>query len=252
MRIISWNCNGGLRNKTAQLDALDADLIIVQECEDPAHSTTDYHAWAGSYLWTGEHKHKGIGVFAKGQTTLTRLDWHGAFRMPGLVSDSQAIAWQSAALQTFLPVRVNDRFNLLAVWTKGQRDDPFAYIGQLWKYLQIHRQALCEANTILLGDLNSNAIWDKPSVWWNHSDVVRELQDIGLCSLYHAQSGEAQGAETAATYYMYRHLKKGYHIDHVFVPTALLASSTLTIGQPQHWLTASDHVPLIIDIPAWH
>ncbi len=42
MRIVSWNCNGALRNKTDPVDLLLADLLIVQECEYPGKSLSTY------------------------------------------------------------------------------------------------------------------------------------------------------------------------------------------------------------------
>ena len=63
MKIVTWNCNGGLRNKLHAVDSLDADLVVVLECEDPAQSTKAYREWAGDYIWYGKNKNKGIGVF---------------------------------------------------------------------------------------------------------------------------------------------------------------------------------------------
>lgn len=66
MKIVSWNCNGALRKKFAQLCKLNADIYVIQECEDPAQcSDMTYKAWAENYLWIGKSKNKGLGVFAK-------------------------------------------------------------------------------------------------------------------------------------------------------------------------------------------
>ena len=35
MKIISWNCNGALRNKYDFLTNLEWDILIIQECENP-------------------------------------------------------------------------------------------------------------------------------------------------------------------------------------------------------------------------
>jgi len=245
MKIVSWNCNGALRRKTEQIDAISADIIVIQECEDPAQSTKKYRQWVGgNYLWKGETKNKGIGIFSRNGHKIEPLKWDGKFTIKGLRTHSKAVTWTSNELQSFLPVMIDDKYLLIAIWAKQANSPNFGYIGQLWKYIKIHREKMHRDNTILCGDLNSNAIWDVPDRWWNHTDVVQELEEIGLNSLYHHITKEPQGKETKKTFYMNRKKDKSYHIDYVFLSKNLINDSTLKIHSFDHWIEYSDHVPL--------
>ncbi len=248
MKIVSWNCNGALRNKLEVLNQLKADVLVIQECENPENSVNVYREWADDYLWVGDSAHKGIGVFPKQGNFIKKLDWNGEFSATCFSNFSPAMHWSTNDLKLFLPFLLNDTYLILAVWTKGKDDLAFGYIGQLWKYLQIHSHDLHRANTIIIGDFNSNACWDKSDKWWNHSDVVNQLEAIGLKSLYHHQTREAQGQETQATFFMQRKLEKPYHIDYAFISNDLCNLTSLEIGKTETWLTVSDHLPLLLTI----
>jgi exonuclease III len=246
MKIVSWNCNGALRKKLDVLDELDADVYIIQECENPKESTKKYQSWAGDYLWIGKNKNKGIGIFPKKQSTVKKLNWNSEYSIKGLKSKNTSLSWRTKDLELFLPFELNSQFNMLAVWTKRANSETFGYMGQFWKYLQIHRKELSKPNTIICGDFNSNAIWDRPDRWWNHSDVIQELSEIGLHSAYHFLNDEEQGKESTPTFYMRRNVDSPYHIDYVFTQNNIIQKVEINVGSKDKWLELSDHLPLTI------
>ena len=231
MKIVTWNCNGALRRKHEWLDALDADVLVIQECEDPAQSTAEYREWARDYVWAGYGKNKGIGIFPRRGQAMVRLPW----------SDD--------GYQLFVPVCLDGTTDIVAVWTQQGLDRRFPYIGQFWHYLQRNKPHL-GATSIICGDFNSSRIWDRPRRDWNHSDCVRELEKLGLWSLYHLATGEEQGQESNATFFQYRHANKPFHIDYVFANKDQLPYGwkALRVGHPTEWLAHSDHMPLVVDL----
>lgn len=247
MRIISWNCGGGLRNKFQALDELKGDVLIVQECEDPYRSTSAYQDWAGDFLWVGDFKSKGIGVFAKNGHKIKKLAWDSQFTLPMSHSKSGGLTWRTDDLKLFLPFSIDDKTNVLAAWSKGGTHQKFGYIGQIWKYIQLHRADIYRHQTIVLGDFNSNSRWDRLDCWWNHTDVVAELQEMGFESQYHKGAGELQGRESTPTFFMHRKAERPYHIDYVFTSSDMTHNCGLNIGDMADWLALSDHMPLVLD-----
>ncbi len=230
LRVATWNCNGALRKKWGRLAALKADVYVVQECEDPGQTKDDaYNDWCVNHLWTGANKNKGLGVFASGAMTI------------------QVVPLDLAPLELFLPCRVDGDWPLLATWTKQANSPNFRYIGQLWKFLQAHKDFLRHPHSMVVGDLNSNAIWDEWDRWWNHSDVVRELSELGLESCYHRHFFEDQGKETKPTFFLHRKFEKPYHIDYGFVGPQWAVKS-VEVGAAADWLGESDHVPVVFDL----
>jgi exonuclease III len=231
MRILTWNCNGAFRRKYSLLDQFEADVLVIQECEEPSVGPTDYLNWASNHLWVGRNKSKGLGIFARKSQSL------------------QGLSWPNAGMELFLPTLVNESIQIVGVWTQAGQTSQHSYIGQFWHYLQENRHRLDE-RTIFCGDFNSNTRWDKPKRRWNHSECVRELEACGLLSLYHLALGEAHGEETAPTFYLHRNRLKPYHIDYVFAHQGLFPEQKidLSVGDPALWLKHSDHMPLLFDL----
>lgn len=232
MKIVSWNCNGAFRRKFKSLLGFNADIHVIQECENPAETKDkNYTDWATNYLWIGDTKNKGLGIFANQNIKLKKKDW----------SDS----YKDHRVKHFLPCSVNGQFELIAVWTHKNNSPNFGYMGQFWKYLQVNKSRF--KNSIITGDFNSNTIWDEWDRWWNHSDVVNELKEIGIESLYHKFNKEEQGKESRSTFYLHRNLQKRYHIDYCFASIKFVKQlNDITIEPFENWKHLSDHSPLIV------
>ena len=238
MKIITWNCSGKFRERFESLLDLNADLLVIQECENPAEAKDKkYKDWAATnYLWIGDTKHKGLGVFAKQNIKLERLNWSDTYK-----DDITTIA--DHKVKHFLPCSVNGHFDLIGVWTHHNNSPNFGYIGQFWKYLQVNKSKL--NNSIIAGDFNSNAIWDESDRWWNHTDVINELKEIGIESLYHKIRNEKHGKESQHTF-THRALKKSYHIDYCFASKLFADKVKIVTVEPfEKWKHLSDHSPLI-------
>ncbi|MCV9385324.1 endonuclease/exonuclease/phosphatase family protein [Reichenbachiella ulvae] len=233
MKVVSWNCNGALRKKLKEITSWNADIYVIQECEDPNQSKDeDYKSWADNHLWVGDNKNKGLGIFAKTDILLTPLNWSNQYE------DHQ--------VKYFLPCLIENHFQLLATWAHHNNSPTFGYIGQVWKYLNINADKFDKI--IIAGDLNSNAIWDKWDRWWNHSDVVKHLKKKGITSLYHHFTNEIQGEESKPTLFLQKNPEKPYHIDYFFASEEILKQTEkISIGVIDDWLKVSDHMPLMME-----
>lgn len=221
LRLVTWNCAGKFREKFEIVSRLRADVYVIQECEDPQRCRHEaYRAFASNSLWTGELPYRGLGVFARDGVKLSRLPW------------------ESCGLRHFLPVRVNDSWNLLAVWAAKP------YIEEYYEYHRIHREQI-DQRCVVIGDFNSNRCWDAKHGKRSHSAVVRMMEEAGLVSARHEAQGEEQGRESVPTFYLHRHLDRPYHIDYAFVAPQRLLSCTIAQDEA---FACSDHRPLVLDL----
>ena len=76
MKIVSWNCNGRFRDKFQYIQKYDADICIIQECENPLkYPNTNYALFAKNHIWIGENENKGLAVFVKENVTIRDNEW---------------------------------------------------------------------------------------------------------------------------------------------------------------------------------
>ena len=80
MKIVSWNCTGKFREKFKYILETNADIYIIQECENPEfYNDTEYKDFAINYIWQGENKNKGLGIFAKENISLNKNNWNSYY-----------------------------------------------------------------------------------------------------------------------------------------------------------------------------
>jgi exonuclease III len=222
------------RKKAAVISAYSPDILVVPECECPDKLLFDlYTPKPHQTLWFGENQNKGLGVFSYGNSRFRLLELY------------------NPKLKTIIPLEVTGgkfSFILFAIWANNPADKGFQYVGQIWKALKYYKPLLKNNQVILIGDFNSNTIWDKPRRKGNHSTVVQHLKELDIYSCYHHYFNSEQGKEKHATLFMYRKKDMGYHIDYCFASKQFSDKlKSIEVGSHEEWNTFSDHTPLIVD-----
>ncbi len=221
------------RKKAGVILEHEPDILIVPECEHP--DKLKYPASTKiptSTIWFGANQHKGLGVFSYGDYQLELLPGH------------------NPDIKIILPIAVTNGsidFTLFAIWAYNANDPNYKYIGQVWKAILYYEPLLKKGKVIVAGDFNSNTIWDTPKRKISHSAVVKKLEDLHIYSTYHHHLGMTQGVEEHATFFLYRHLNKPYHIDYCFASQDFIDKmEKVTVGSHEHWKQHSDHSPLLV------
>jgi len=233
MKIITWNCNMAYRQKANLLLAHKPDIVVVPQCEHPDKLKFEPGIpLPNDIFWFGSNQNKGLGVLSYSDYKFKLVKKHNpdyCIILPLIVSN-----------QKF-------RFMLFAIWANNPIDKGFQYIGQIWKAINFYSRLLKSTKTLLIGDFNSNKIWDKPRRLANHSTVVDFLDKKGIYSTYHKFHNQNQGEEKNKTLFMYRHKDKSYHIDYCFASKDFIKTIIdVEVGTHRKWSKYSDHTPLII------
>jgi len=221
------------RKKWPRMLELEPDILVLQECEQevkysPAQRIPDYN----EFIWIGENPNKGVGIISFNEFHLS-------------VSDKY-----DDRFKYIIPIQVTGplSFTLFAIWAmpdEEQKDN--SYVRQIWNALQHYEKELFDP-AILIGDWNSNAIWDGKRKQGNHTQVMEQLRSYGMCSVYHTLRQEEQGKELEPTLYLLKQRHKPYHLDQCCVSKELLTSETsIQVGAHDDWIGLSDHMPIVID-----
>lgn len=221
------------RKKAGLILAYQPDIIVVPECEHPDKIKFDPALPQPSgQLWFGDNPHKGLGIFAYNGYQLKKGRNHQ--------KDLKLIA-------PVIVTRDDKKFNLFAIWANNPDDPDGQYVEQVWKAIHFYKRQIRKQQTILIGDFNSNTIWDRKYRTGNHSHVVDHLAKKGIQSCYHYHQKQEQGRELHPTFYLYKRKDKPYHLDYCFASTDLLRQiQTVEIGDYDSWKAYSDHVPVMV------
>ena len=233
MKLITWNCQGAFRKKAQPITDCQPTIVAIQECECPAKLRFAKELpQPDDFLWQGDNLDKGVGVFTYGDLRLTLDESY------------------DPTIRHCIPLRIRGEVDchVLAVWAMGHKEKARSYVGQVYHAVHHYANFIRRRETILLGDFNSNAIWDRERKVSNHSALVKVLAEANLMSVYHEYFGEAPGQERQATYFHHRSPHQGYHLDYCFVPKSWLARlQSVTIGPFEPWCGYSDHAPLVVE-----
>ena len=229
-KIVTWNCHGGFfsKEKYAKIEKMDADIYVIQECDNPAKFENISLLQKYQAFWYGE-KAKGLGIFFKKEIHVKELQW------------------ETYGIQLLCPFSINNIL-FIAIWAKNN------YIEDIYTYLKVHEKDIKAFgnNVIVCGDFNSNKIWDSQHNFRNHTAVTQLLMDIGIESYYHLATGEKQGEEKTPTFYSYYNEAKPYHIDYCFGDKNKFKE--IKVGKYSEWVATSysDHVPIEVVVSKFY
>jgi len=208
------------------LKNLDADVLIIQECEKVSRNYFD----GFDFHWVGRNERKGLGVLTRGASTFSEEIYR---------SD----------LIYFIPIRYKDFF-ILGAWAFNGRAQKFGseasgYFLDVMDHYSKHIET--SDKVVVAGDFNNGPQWDTPGHRNNFVGIDHRLNELGLSSAYHASFSEEFGKETSSTYFHQRNPQKPFHIDYIY--SNLKPIEPVVVGNFMDWSKFSDHVPVIAEFP---
>ena len=238
MKIVSWNCASGFYNegKYKKIRELNADIYVILEFNTPKNTDEEYEEFIKNkkvlmYTDDTSGRNRGIAIIANENIEFKDNNWY--------YEESN----------DFLSVRVEDSFDLVAVWTHKQvkidgkwiTNGDNEYIKHIEEYLKIYKDELINSdNLVMCGDFNVDLASDKE----DKDYFIKLLEKYGYESIYHKEFDEDFGEESTKTFFN----KDGaFHIDYLFSNPEFI--SCFDVGEKDDYVDKwSDHVPLIFEV----
>lgn len=235
MKIVAWNAGMAFRKKIDKILPLKADILVISECEKPEKwRQIVKEKGINKFLWEGDNNpNKGIGIITFDERYKIEIhpDYDRSFRY-------------------IVPIKVSadkQEFIMFAVWSQKGEKRYSSYIGQIYLALEKYASLLKEP-CIIVGDWNSNKVFDHIKRVKTHSEVVKFLEGFEIKSAYHQFSKEKQGEESKATHYFRKEKGRPFHIDYLFASEIFLEQlKSFKIGSCEEWIEFSDHMPIIAE-----
>nr|AGS53929.1 predicted protein [uncultured bacterium contig00087] len=268
MKIVSWNCRGGFdgdKPKIINESFNDADILVIPECRkmDMDVKIEGYSNDKEHRDWYGDGKevvkdeagnpnkiyNRGIGIFCKKGITIKQNEkWDKELRDN---NDYRYLVPYNVSSEKF------GAFTLIAVWTKGRlkgvKEDKFEYVEKIHAAIDKYKKiGLLDDRVILIGDFNSNKVWDKEyNKELNHSKLVCKLEnEYGI--IEYSESNK----ENYSTYHYYHKEEKEVIDDYCFASKNIAKSAEFTVPASSEWDKGeniklwkglSDHCPICVE-----
>lgn len=236
-RLVEWNVAMSLHKKAHLLAGLNPTVAILPEAADSDRTRNALKdIGATSTKWVGSNPNKGLLAASFGDW---QLEVDGSYD-PGY--------------QWVLPLHVlgPSQIRVVAVWEMDRRGTGYPeaqHRGSLRASLTHYEEFLTSGSglTVISGDFNASAIWDKPKNPRNFADLKSDIESHGFVSAYHHHYGHQPGAEPDPTLWWRRKPEATYHIDYTFVSQSS-AIEAVTLGSHSDWIAHSDHSPMTVDL----
>jgi len=260
MKIVSWNCHYGFDGKKPDIiKKFEPDILIILECREKDMEGSGYDK--KNRDWYGDHKEAeklseniraerdlGIGVFWKdGINMEQKKEWKEDLRYKN-------------DFRYLVPYKVEgnfESFTLITVWTKDviktEKNDLLDYVQKAHAAVDHYNSiGLLNGHIILIGDFNSNVIWDDQyKKGRNHSALVDKLKEKKIIDCSNINEENKQ-----STFYYYTKTGENQVIDdYCFASADLAKLAKFSVPKPDTWTpenkvkrwNGSDHCPIIVD-----